>query len=212
MQYEQFVYEGRSHHCAAGAHVINLFSFSKAYGMMGWRVGYIAFPADAGLYGSSGDLGEQLLKVQDTVPICAVQLSQHVALGALEAGAEWVAARVAALQPNRAALMDALSPLGTLGDGISGGEGAIYLWARLPAGCEDDAAVVEWLVRRHGVCLIPGSSCGSPGHVRVATANLDQDMCAQAAARLKAGLAELAAGGMGPVKEFLAAQRQPTAP
>jgi hypothetical protein len=33
------------------------------------------------------------------------------------------------------------------------------------AGCEDDAAVVEWLVKRHRVCLIPGSSCGCPGHV-----------------------------------------------
>lgn len=27
-----------------GAHIINVFSFSKAYGMMGWRVGYAAFP------------------------------------------------------------------------------------------------------------------------------------------------------------------------
>ena len=31
-------------------------------------------------------------------------------------------------------LLEALSPLGTPGDGIGGGEGAIYLWARLPTG------------------------------------------------------------------------------
>ena len=31
-------------------------------------------------------------------------------------------------------LIDALSPLGSLGDGVAGGEGAIYLWARLPPG------------------------------------------------------------------------------
>ena len=31
-------------------------------------------------------------------------------------------------------LLEALSPLGTPGDGIGGGEGAIYLWARLPEG------------------------------------------------------------------------------
>lgn len=31
-------------------------------------------------------------------------------------------------------LISALSPLGELGNGIAGGEGAIYLWARLPKG------------------------------------------------------------------------------
>jgi aspartate/methionine/tyrosine aminotransferase len=36
--YEDFVYGGQQHHCVAAANVINVFSFSKAYGMMGWRV------------------------------------------------------------------------------------------------------------------------------------------------------------------------------
>ncbi len=36
---------------------------------------------------------------------------------------------------NRALLLDALSPPGSVGDGIAKGEGAIYLWARLPADC-----------------------------------------------------------------------------
>lgn len=35
--YEQFVYGGAKHACAAGPNVINVFSFSKAYGMMGHR-------------------------------------------------------------------------------------------------------------------------------------------------------------------------------
>lgn len=34
----------------------------------------------------------------------------------------------------REVLIDALSPLGSLGNGVAGGEGAIYLWARLPQG------------------------------------------------------------------------------
>ena len=73
------------------------------------------------------------------------------------------------------------------------------------AGCDDDEAVVQWLVKKHKVCLIPGSSCGRPGHVRAAFANLAPDLCAEAAARLKAGLRELVAGGMQPVRAFLAA-------
>ena len=118
------------------------------------------------------------MQVQDTVAICATQISQHVALGALEAGRAWVQHRVAGLGPSRAALLDALSPLGALGQGVAGGEGAIYLWARLP--CEDDEAVVEWLVRKHKVCVIPGSACGCPGHIRVAFANLEVDACLEA--------------------------------
>ena len=51
--------------------------------------------------------------------------------------------------------------------------------------------------------MIPGSACGLPGCVRVAFANLQPQACAEAAGRLKAGLAELAAEGMAPVRAFL---------
>ena len=60
------------------------------------RVGYIAY--------QGGALGEQLLKVQDTIPICPPQLSQHLALGAVSAGRPWVAERVAAIAGNRRAI------------------------------------------------------------------------------------------------------------
>lgn len=55
---------------------------------------------------------------------------------------------------------------------------------------------MAWLVEKHGICLIPGSSCGSPGYVRVAFANLQPDVCKVAAARLKAGLEQVVAGVM----------------
>lgn len=67
--------------------------------------------------------------------------------------------------------------------------------------------MVEWLVKKHRVCLIPGSSCGRPGHVRAAFANLKPELCAEAAGRLKAGLQELAAHGMPAVRAFLEQQR-----
>ncbi len=44
--------------------------------MMGWRVGYIAYPSMPGGGGGDGFLGAQLLKVQDTIPVCPPQLSQ----------------------------------------------------------------------------------------------------------------------------------------
>ncbi len=197
--YEEFVYDGREHYCPAGDNVLHLFSFSKAYGMMGWRVGYIAYPEDG-----SGYIASELLKVQDTIPICVVQISQQAALGALEAGSAWVSEQVAGLEINKKVILDALKPVGTLGDGIAGGEGAIYLWVRLPHGCEDDTRVVEWLVKKHKVCLIPGTACGCPGHVRIGFANMEPVACAAAAERLKAGMVELAEHGMSIVKKDLA--------
>jgi aspartate/methionine/tyrosine aminotransferase len=117
-----------------------------------------------------------------------------MALAALQQGGGYVEVQIAGLQANREAVADALSPLGELGDGVAGGEGAIYYWGRLPPGCEDDEAVVEWLIREHGVCVIPGSSCGGPGYIRVAYANLSEQQCREAAARLKQGLQQLVAG------------------
>jgi aspartate/methionine/tyrosine aminotransferase len=121
-----------------------------------------------------------------------------MALAALQHGDTYVADNIAALGPNRAALQDALSPLAKLSPGgVVGGEGAIYYWAKLPPGLEaSDEEAVEWLIREHGVCVIPGSSCGAPGYIRAAYANLQPEACASAAAQLKAGLEQLVAGGM----------------
>ena len=68
-------------------------------------------------------------------------------------------------------------------------------------GCEDDEAVVEWLVRVHAVCIIPGSSCGAPGYVRVAFGNLQPGACREAARRLRAGLEQLRAEGAQAVRQ-----------
>jgi len=179
--YENFFYEDTTARPAfvSAQNVINIFSFSKCYGMMGWRMGYLAYDA------SHADLGPSLLKVQDTIPICPTQISQHMALGALEAGSPWIAERVALLETNRKRALRALSVLG--GESVTKSEGAIYLWAKLPEGM-DDQRVVERLVKEFKVCIIPGSSCGSPGYIRVAFANVTEEECEEACKRLERGL------------------------
>lgn len=57
------------------------------------------------------------------------------------------------------------------------------------AGTDED--VVAWLIKEHGVCVIPGSACGAPGYIRVAYANITPQQCEQAATRLRAGLQQL---------------------
>ena len=53
-------------------HVINVFSFSKGYAMAGFHVGYLAVNA-VGPQGRSAY--RQILKVQDTIPICVSRIS-----------------------------------------------------------------------------------------------------------------------------------------
>ncbi|GAV60975.1 Aminotran_1_2 domain-containing protein [Cephalotus follicularis] len=186
--YEYFMYDGLKHSCMEGNHIVNVFSFSKAYGMMGWRVGYIAYPSEVEGFGT------QLLKVQDNIPICASIISQRLALYSLEVGPEWVTEQVKDLVKNRDLIIEALSPLGE--GAVQGGEGAIYLWAKLPDKCLDDYKVVHWLAHRHGVVVIPGGSSGGPGYLRISFGGLRVDDCKTAAERLRRGLEELVREGM----------------
>ncbi|KAJ4763881.1 Aspartate aminotransferase [Rhynchospora pubera] len=186
--YEYFMYDGLKHECIEGSHIVNVFSFSKAYGMMGWRVGYIAYPTEV------DGFAEQLLKVQDNIPICASIISQKLALHSLEVGPGWIQERVQDLVKNREILIKALSPLGE--GAVKGGEGAIYLWAKLPDKYSDDFEVVKWLVHKHGVVVIPGSSSGGPGYLRISFGGLKEDDCHLAADRLKRGLEQLVTEGM----------------
>ncbi|XP_074570621.1 aromatic aminotransferase ISS1-like isoform X2 [Curcuma longa] len=186
--YEYFMYDGMKHSCIEDNHIVNLFSFSKAYGMMGWRVGYIAYPE------AVDGFAAQLLKVQDNIPICASIISQHLALRSLEVGPEWVRERVQNLARSRDILVKALAPLGE--ENVRGGQGAIYLWAKLPEKFADDYEIVRWLVRKHHVVIIPGSASGSPGYVRISFGGLKEADCEVAACRLKKGLEELVKDGM----------------
>ncbi|CAK8574702.1 unnamed protein product [Lathyrus sativus] len=187
--YEYFMFDDLKHSCVEGNHVVNIFSFSKAYGMMGWRVGYIAYPSEV------EGLATQLLKVQDNIPICASIISQHLALYSLELGPEWVIERVKTLAKNRHIVLEALSSLGE--GSIKGGEGAIYLWVKIPSRHGyDDFEVVHWLANRHGIAVIPGSACGAPGNLRISFGGLTENDCRAAAERLKKGLEELAAHGL----------------
>jgi aspartate/methionine/tyrosine aminotransferase len=185
--YEHFAYPGEAAHtCLEGDHIVNLFSFSKGFGMMGWRVGYAAYPKR---------LGPLLLKTQDTIVICPSTLSQRLALAALAPGRRWVSERVGGLAEQKKLVLEALHvtlPAGA----VQGGSGAIYLFCRLPDGVTDDLAVVRFLTAKHGVAVIPGSACGRPGYFRVCYANKPLEETREAARRLRAGLSELASGSV----------------
>ena len=50
-------------------------------------------------------------------------------------------------------------------------------------------------MEHYGVAVIPGSSCGMPGWIRVCYSNLPPEDCKIAASRLETGILELTAKG-----------------
>ena len=99
-------------------------------------------------------LGLQLIKVQDTIPIHSAIMSQKVALGTLRYGEQYTEDKIATLQANRQAALKALEPLGTLGDGVWGGD-AIYLFARLPEGVIHHEFIINCLI----LCAVFVQTC-----------------------------------------------------
>ncbi|CAJ1967594.1 unnamed protein product [Cylindrotheca closterium] len=190
-------------------HVIHIFSLSKSYSLAGYRCGYLCLHKDAKVVNTNSNssssssssssaslLLHNMIKVQDTVPIAPPRISQIAAVGALQAGKEWVRAQYATLDPSRQLILDALRPLE-----IMGGSGAMYVMAQLPILPEDDSVngnkapvvmddveVCRRLVEEYGIAIIPGTYCGFPGWVRVCYANLPFAKCEIAAKRLQNGI------------------------
>ncbi|QPN63245.1 aminotransferase class I/II-fold pyridoxal phosphate-dependent enzyme [Synechococcus sp. CBW1004] len=174
----------------AAAHTVTLQSFSKAYGMAGWRLGYAAVPQR---------LLPALAKVQDTNLICPPRLNQRAALAALAAGPTWLEPRLATIRHRRTQVLQTLAQAqdqGLPATLLREPDGAFYalLQVRTPlSGLE----LVERLIREHGVAALPGESFGLPATggdavLRLSYGLLAPDPLEEALQRLCGGVAALA--------------------
>ena len=156
------------------SHVIQLYSFSKAYAVPGWRLGAIV--ADARLQDEMG-------KVADCLQICPVRAGQQAVAWGIDAMRDWRETNRRDINA-RAALFEATMR------GLNGWSvdqvGAYFAYVRHPFGDTPSAQVSEMLARRWGVLALPGSYFG-PGqerHLRMAFANAAPPAIADAVARL----------------------------
>jgi len=187
--YAPFTWDGAEHFSpaslpGAAGHTISLHSMSKAFGFASWRIGWLVFPAP---------LESALRKVQDTLVICPPVVSQFAALGALEAGGDWVRGKVARIADNRRILRDALRPLGEEGRVTAPpADGAFYFLVRARS-TRPALELAERLVREHGVAVVPGSAFGDAVgcSLRVAYGALTPDTAAEGVGRLVRGLRAL---------------------
>ncbi|MCI0668423.1 MAG: pyridoxal phosphate-dependent aminotransferase [Methylococcaceae bacterium] len=189
--YEYFIYGSKPHFSpasipGASAHTISLFSLSKAYGFASWRVGYMVIPAG---------LLDAISKIQDTVLICPPVISQFAALGALDAGLGYFQSKFGQIEAMRSELLTRLAEMGDFVEAPVS-EGAFYILLKVRTRI-DDLTLVDRLIRRYRVAVIPGSAFGirQGCYLRVAYGALDRHSAEAGAGRLVDGIRGLISAG-----------------
>lgn len=180
------IYHGLTYDChadsvlevAPDAFVLN--SFSKYYGMTGWRLGWLIAPEAA---------IPELEKLAQNLYICAPHMAQCAALAAFDEETRDICEqRRQSFQARRDFLLPALRDLG-FGIPVTP-QGAFYLYADICQHSADSSALCRRLLESEHLAITPGLDFGDDRpheHVRFAyTASLDR--LAQAVERLERGL------------------------
>jgi aspartate/methionine/tyrosine aminotransferase len=183
--YEHFVYDDAQFVSALSLdkkieHTISLFSFSKSYGMSGYRIGYAVFPAH---------LAREMLKIQDTLTICAPSAFQVAAQAAMSLGAVYPSQFIPRIDRVRRVFIERLTGLDLLEMPVT--KGSYYFLPRLKTR-KSDWNIAKRLIEEHGVVTVPGTVFGTrfPA-LRLAYANVDERMAEKGILRLERGLREI---------------------
>jgi aminotransferase len=132
--------------------------FSKAYAMTGWRIGYVAAPAD---------LMAGIAKVHQYGIMCAPTAAQHAAIAALQVGEPFVQDMLAEYDRRRQLMVRRFNEMGLL---CFEPMGAFYCFPDVTTAtglsAEDFA---QALLAEERVAVVPGEAFGpsGAGHVRV---------------------------------------------
>ncbi len=141
--------------------VVRVCSFSKAYGMTGWRVGFLH---------TARPLAERILKVHDALVTCAPVVSQYAAIAALEVGEPFVERFRGEFRQRRARIIDRLDALPEVFD-YQKPNASYFAFPRIKDTvplARDSRALADDILERAGVALVPGVAFGPTGesHLR----------------------------------------------
>jgi aspartate/methionine/tyrosine aminotransferase len=147
---------------AAKSRVVRVFSFSKAYGMTGWRVGF--------LHSDRRNVAE-ILKVHDALVTCAPVVSQYAALAALELGEEPIERFRTEFLARRNATLGHLDRLSHIFD-VQKPNASYFVFPRVKDTvplARDSSRLARDILERARVALVPGVAFGPTGeaHLRM---------------------------------------------
>jgi aminotransferase len=160
--YARIIYAGNEHLSIATLagmkeRTITLNGFSKTYAMTGWRVGYLAAPAD---------FVHMMTEPRHTLSINTCTISQYAALAALTGPQEPVEYMIREYTARRAYLIPALADLG-LTYGHPGG--AFYMYTNISSTGIPAPEFCERMLRETGVMVFAGTMFGdaSADYIRI---------------------------------------------
>lgn len=154
--------------------VIVLGSFSKDFGISGWRVGYVIGPRE---------FMDEFLKVQDTISICAPTASQMIALESLKSDMNWVEEELRRLSLLREFAYLRAREIAAFD--ITETKGTFYLFPKV-RGCVDSRELVLDILQSSGILVLPGNVFGAAGegYIRLSIGPLTADAVDEAFNRL----------------------------
>jgi len=136
---------------------ITIGSFSKAFALAGWRVGYIAAPED---------IMKEIIKVQDAVVICAPVISQLAALFALRGELTFLDYYNKMLKRNRDYVISRLDEIPNIT--YVKPKGAFYIFPRYSGNIPSRDLAFK-ILKEYKLLVLPGSAFGRYGeyHLRI---------------------------------------------
>jgi bifunctional aspartate aminotransferase and glutamate/aspartate-prephenate aminotransferase len=168
--YERLVYDGD---CPAFASLLfdrtlTVNGFSKAYAMTGMRLGYVAAPQA---------LAKAITTIQSQLTSCAGSISQAAGLAALtQVSDEELDKNVEIMREKRDYVLGELSQM----PGVSVAmppNGAFYVLPDVSSYFDgDDAKLCLELLKSKKLAIVPGSSFGAPGTVRLSYATSMEEL------------------------------------
>lgn len=158
--YARLTYAGE-HGCFASLpgmreRTVLLGGFSKAYAMTGWRLGYVAAPAEA---------LEAMMKVHQYLMMSAPTVAQYAAIEALRSAEEDVQLMLGEYDRRRRLVVQRFNAMGLH---CFEPRGAFYAFPDISSTGLDDESFAERLLFEERVAVVPGSAFGAGGanHIR----------------------------------------------
>lgn len=149
---------------------ITINGFSKAYAMTGFRLGYAAAPPA---------VAKAMATIQSQLTSCASSLSQAAGVAALQQVSEdELQGLYDAMKEKRDYVVERLRQIPHVSLPVVP-EGAFYLLPDVSHYCEDktnDTQLCLDLLQSHGLALVPGSSFGAPGTIRISYATSMEEL------------------------------------
>jgi aminotransferase len=140
--------------------VVRICSFSKAYGMTGWRVGFLH---------TARQRADDILKVHDALVTCAPVVSQYAAIAALERGQPFVEQFREAFRQRRARIIEHLDALPDVFD-YQQPNASYFAFPRIKDTvplARDSRALADDILDRARVALVPGLAFGPTGEAHL---------------------------------------------